>query len=102
MLEEKYALAMLNLILSVIIGVICVCRINAMNGRHTKVRHLVVFEYVSIGTAMFVSGLSPLMQEWPGYARITMDVAILISMLASNSAWQRDEPPPSATRPGAL
>ena len=97
--NELYLIALANLILCTISGVIMLCRLNAM-GRN--VRRVVAIEYaVGVG-AMVLSALRPMIHEWPGYASLGVAVFVLMQLLASAKAWKGDRTPEVATAPAPL
>lgn len=96
-MTTQYAIAALNFLLCGVCGVICVCRLNAMNSSFWPVRQFVKLEYkVWIGALTF-SAYSPWIGEWPGYASIVVDISILVALLASSRDWANDTPPTTAT-----
>lgn len=94
-MTEQYLFAFANLVLCAPSFFICICRLNAMQRKKTRV--LVQIEYAFGAAVLLLSALRPLINEWPGYASLAMATYVLVSMVASRHAWRNDTPPVSAS-----
>jgi hypothetical protein len=86
---DKYALAMINMVACGAIGIVCICRLNAMQG---SIMHRVKSRYAAFIAAAFASAWQPLIGEWPGLACIGMAVAVLFALLSDSYEWSNGPP----------
>lgn len=100
-MNELYLIALANAVFCVVCIVILVCRLNAMGGDLRVRLSVKIAHAVGVG-AMFCSMLRPMINEWPGYADLFVDIYVLAELWASGSAWRGDKPPLSATVPAPL
>jgi len=94
-MNELYLIALANAAFCITCIVILVCRLNAMGGKNIKMS-VKVAHAVGVG-AMVCSMFRPMINEWPGYASLLVDIYVLAELWASGSAWRGDKPPLSAT-----
>jgi hypothetical protein len=94
-----YLAALANLIVSVAIMTVCVCRLNQIN---KKVRLRIGYQYVILLVAAGVKAIAPL-AEWgfPGWPSVIFALAVLFMLLADSFQWHHG-PPDSVTVPGDL
>ena len=94
-MTELYLIALANAAFCITCIVILVYRLNAMGGKSIKMS-VKIAHAVGVG-ATFCSMLRPMINEWPGYASLLVDIYVLAELWASRSAWRGDKPPLSAT-----
>lgn len=95
-MTSAYLFALVNMVLSIAVLFISLCRINAM-GKNVMFR--VQLEYTCWVGAAVTSGLQPWWGEWPEWGAIASMGAILVYLISSAHAWRNDRPPESATGP---
>lgn len=93
---------------AVINGVVCamlwtsaVCRLNMMSSYTTK--PIFRWKYTSLMVMTAVSGWSPiLLNEWPGWSRIGLALAMWFVMYGASRAWKKGPPYYARSDSGAL
>ena len=88
--ESHPIIALINLLMSSAIVIICGCRIDLMSKSTKKT---IQGTYALLLTAAASSGLQPLFfHECPGYADLTLNAALLCLLLAGRALWPKKVP----------
>lgn len=93
-MDNLYLFAIFNLLVSLAIVVISLCRLNSMQ---KNVLWRVRLEYSCYVGGAIANGLQPWWQEYPEWGTCALAVAMLIGLLCSARAWKGDRAPDSAT-----
>jgi len=101
-MTEIYLFAFANWAVCSAVGVIAICRLNAMQG---SVLFRVRSEYAVYLGGATLSGFQFWLGEWPGWGDLAMSTALLVGLMCSAHAWRRgdaDEAPDIASGHGDL
>lgn len=91
----------INILFSVAIAWICVCRVALMARETTRTSFRLLYALMIV--AAVASGSSPwLFSEAPGPGAALMSAALLAQLCSSFRVWRDGVPPPARTQPGEL
>lgn len=88
-LDERYAMAIVNFVVCIIVFCICVCR-STLSDKDVLLR--VRLKFVLLGPSALMFGISPIWDDWPGWASSIFSASVAISLMAESFQWKHGPP----------